>query len=75
MLISTDLMILLDNHNPYVRTKTLREDLVNKDSNFANFVRFHPYTYARTQQSLHPLWAAITNYHILAPTQTVLLKK
>ena len=33
--------------------------MVNKASSFAAFVRFRPYTYARTQQSLPPLWAAI----------------
>ena len=33
--------------------------MVNKGSSFADFVRFRPYTYARTQQSLPPLWAAI----------------
>ena len=35
------------------------EDLVNKNSNFADFVRFRPHTYTRTQQFLPPLWAAI----------------
>ena len=35
------------------------EDLVNKGSNFEDFVRFRPHTYTRTQQSLPPLWAAI----------------
>ena len=35
--------------------KTLWEDLVNKGSNFADFVRSRPHTYARTQQSLPPL--------------------
>ena len=39
--------------------KTLCEDLVNKDSNFADFVRFRLHTLTRTQQSLLPLWAAI----------------
>ena len=33
--------------------------MVNKGSSFADFVRFRPYTYARTQQSLPPLWVAI----------------
>ena len=33
--------------------------MVNKGSSFADFVRFCPYTYARTQQSLLSLWAAI----------------
>ena len=42
-----------------VQTKTLWEDMLNKSSSFADFVRFCPHTYARTQQSLPPLWAAI----------------
>ena len=33
--------------------------MVNKCSRFADFVRFHPHTYACTQQSLQPLWTAI----------------
>ena len=33
--------------------------MINKDSSFADFVRFRPYTYTRTQQSLQPLWAEI----------------
>ena len=37
-----------------IRRKTTCEDLVNKGSNFANFVRFRPHTYTRTQQSLPP---------------------
>ena len=32
--------------------------MVNKGSHFADFVRFHPHTYTRTQQSLPPLWTA-----------------
>ena len=39
------------------------EDLVNKNASFADFVRFRPYTYARTQQFLPPLWAAINYTH------------
>ena len=35
------------------------EDMVNKGSHFADFVRLRPYTYSRTQQSLPPLRAAI----------------
>ena len=33
--------------------------MVNKGSNFADFVRFRQHNYARTQQSLLQLWAAI----------------
>ena len=33
--------------------------MANKGSHFADFVRFRPHTYTRTQQSLPPLWAAI----------------
>ena len=33
--------------------------MVNKGSSFADFVRFCPHTYARTEQFLPPLWAAI----------------
>ena len=36
--------------------------MVNKGSNFADFVRFHLYTYARTQQSMPPLWAATSRF-------------
>ena len=43
--------------------KTLREDLVSKGSNFEDFVRFHPHTYTRTQQSLSSLWAVIIFFH------------
>ena len=32
--------------------------MVNKSSSFADFVRYRPHTYARTRQSLPPLWAA-----------------
>ena len=32
----------------------------NKGSSFADFVRFRPHTYARTQQSLPPLWPAVS---------------
>ena len=32
--------------------------MVNKGSSFPDFLRFRPNTYARTQQSLSPLWAA-----------------
>ena len=46
---------------------------MNKGSNFANFVRLRPHTYARTQQSLPPLWVAINTYpNILAIFQTKL---
>ena len=38
-----------------VRMKTLWEDLVNKGSNFADFIRFCPHTYTHTQQFLPPL--------------------
>ena len=34
--------------------------MVNKGSHFADFVRFRPHTYTRTQQYLWPLWAAIS---------------
>ena len=33
--------------------------MVNKDTHFADFVRFRPQTDKRTQQSLPPLWAAL----------------
>ena len=33
--------------------------MINKGSRLADFVRFRPHTYARTQQSLPPLWPAI----------------
>ena len=33
--------------------------MVNKGSSFADFMRFRPHTYPRTQKSLPPLWAAI----------------
>ena len=33
--------------------------MVNKGSHLADFVRFRPHTYTRTQQSLPTLWAAI----------------
>ena len=33
--------------------------MVNKGSSFGDFVRFRPHNYARTQQSLPSLWAAI----------------
>ena len=33
--------------------------MANKGSHFADFVRFRPHTYTRTQQSLPHLWAAI----------------
>ena len=32
--------------------------MVNKGSSFADFARFFPHTYARTQQSLPPIRAA-----------------
>ena len=33
--------------------------MVNKGSHFADFVRFRPHTYTRSQQSQLPLWVAI----------------
>ena len=33
--------------------------MVNKGASFADFVRSCPHTYARTQQFLPPLWAAM----------------
>ena len=39
--------------------KTLWEDMVNKGSHIADFVRFRPHTYTRTQQSLLPFRPAI----------------
>ena len=33
--------------------------MVNKGSHFADFVRFRPHTYTRSQQFMPPLWAAI----------------
>ena len=42
-----------------VRENKNTVNLVNKDSKFADFVKFHPHTYTRTQQFLPPLWAAI----------------
>ena len=35
------------------------EDMANKGSSFADFVRLHPHTYACTQQFLLPLWVAV----------------
>ena len=35
--------------------------MVNKAPQFADFVKFRPHTYTRTQQSLAPLWSAIIN--------------
>ena len=50
---------------PYsVRRKTPLEDQVNKNSNFADFVRFRPHTYARTELSLPPFMGV--SYHKLA---------
>ena len=47
-LVPTDLMILTC--WPYsIRRKTSFENQFNKGSNFADFVRFRPHTYARTQ--------------------------
>ena len=43
--------------------KTPWEDLVNKNSNFEDFVRFNPHTYTCTQQFLPPLWPAITQIY------------
>ena len=37
--------------------------MVNKDSHFADSVRFRPHTYTCTQQSLSSLWAAVTHMH------------
>ena len=42
------------------------EDLVNKVSNFKDFVRFCPQTYTRTQQSLPTLWTVITMMEMLS---------
>ena len=42
-----------------MRAKAPWEDLVNKKSSFADFVSFRQYTYARTQQFLPSLRAAI----------------
>ena len=39
--------------------------MVNKDSHFADFVRFCPPTYTCTQQSLPPLWAAIKKFALV----------
>ena len=33
--------------------------MLNKGSNFADFVKFPSFTYARTKQSMPPLWVAI----------------
>ena len=45
--------------------KALWQDLVNKGTNFADFVRFCPYTsYTRTHQSLPRLWAAIKQKYL-----------
>ena len=38
---------------------TLWEDMVNKGSHFGDFVKYRPFTYTRTKQSLPPLWGAI----------------
>ena len=43
----------------YLVNQTPCEDLVNKDSNFSDFVRSRPLTYKRTQQPLCTLWATI----------------
>ena len=60
------------------------EDLVNKDSNFADFVRFRPYTYARTHQFLPPINEMLStlevnkvieeNGNVYQKKQTLLLK-
>ena len=34
--------------------------MINKGSKLADFVRFRPDTYARTQQFLPPFWAAMS---------------
>ena len=39
--------------------KTLWENLANKGSNFVDFVGFRPHVWARTEQSLPPLWTVI----------------
>ena len=36
--------------------------MVNKGLGFADFVRLRTHTYARTQRSLPPLWAAISTF-------------
>ena len=41
---------------------TFLANLVNKNSSFANFVSFRPYTYTRAQQFLPPLWTAMMDY-------------
>ena len=38
--------------------------MINKGSHFADFVRFRPHAYTRTEQSLPPLWVAIM-YNVL----------
>ena len=47
------------------KSKKTVEDLVNKSSSFADFVRFLSYTYTRTRQFLSPLWTAIKKTLIL----------
>ena len=42
-----------------VKMKTPCEDLINKGSKFVDFVRFHPHTCTRTEQSLPLVMAAI----------------
>ena len=46
-----------------IRKNESGDDLLNKGSNFAYFVRFRPYAYTGTQQSLLPLCVAITDKH------------
>ena len=58
---STCLTIIHKNETPW-------EDLVSKGSNFADFVRFRPHTYTRTQQSLPPLWVAISISYRTVPS-------
>ena len=45
--------------------------MVKKGSSFADFVRFHPHTYARTQQSLPPLWATTKKNVVHQKTKVV----
>ena len=47
--------------------------MINKSSIFEDFVRFRLHTYARTQQSLPSLWAAIVNGSKLLKTSEHIL--
>ena len=61
MLTSTCLTHWFDSFNHSLSEQKHWEDLVNNNSSFLDFVRFHPYTYAHTQQLLPPLWGAINS--------------